>query len=156
MGQLRLALCEHRAALRGHGSTLPVGLSRMKLEELRVEATQRSIPLQAPEGRSKTREMLIRDIREHEEHVTAKTITSVATTRRSTSPRERSASGTRGHSEDVEWMLVDHPAETESSEFLSGSSAGSAAMTRAQELLGRMPQEDLRKLLTGLVEGKRT
>ena len=151
-GQLRLALREHRAALRGPAGSLPTGLSRMKLDELQVEATQRSILLQTPEGRRKTREMLIRDIREHEDKANAKSSSLGATPK--ASARRRSASGKRGNPDDVEWMSVDHREETGSSGFSSASTAGPAAMARAQELLGKMPPEDLQRVLAGLAEGR--
>ena len=43
VGQLRLALREHCRALRDPGTSLPIGLPRMKLDELKIEATQRPI-----------------------------------------------------------------------------------------------------------------
>ena len=154
VGQLRLALREHRAALWGPGTSLPTGLTRMRLDELKVEAAQRSIPLQASEAHSKTREMLIRDIREHEEKANAKTTSSGATLRPATSARTRSSSAKQGYREEVEWMSVDHRGDTESSKLLSGSTTGPAAMARTQELLGRMPPEDFQRIIAGAAAGR--
>ena len=100
--------------------------------------------------------MLIRDIREHNERSNAKNTTSGATTKSAASERRRSSSVKRGppNRDEVEWMSVEHPGGTGSDAFSKGLSVGPAAMARAQELLGRMPPEDLQKLLAGVLGGK--
>ena len=79
VGQLRLALREMRdeqkatTALASPQSALPKGLNRMLLAQLREEATTRQIELTKADGKSKTREELIRDVKRHVGEVQAET-----------------------------------------------------------------------------------
>ena len=79
VGQLRLALREMKdeqkvtAALVGPQSALAKGLNRMLLAQLQEEATTRQIELTRADGKSKTREELIRDVKRHVGEVQAET-----------------------------------------------------------------------------------
>ena len=134
---------------------MPTGLPRVKLDKLKAEATQRSIPVQTAEGRNKTRDMLIRDIREHEDRASAKTSTSGAATRRTAAEVRRPTSVKRGPpNPDPVWMSFERPGGTGSNDSLNGSIVGPAALARAQELLGKMPPEDIQQVLGGELVGK--
>ena len=71
VGQLRLALRERKAeqkaarVLTSPQSVLPKGLNRMKRVQLQEEATTRHIEVTRADGRRKTKEELIRDVRRH-------------------------------------------------------------------------------------------
>ncbi|CAK0872907.1 unnamed protein product [Prorocentrum cordatum] len=71
VGQLRLALREKKSETKASEeekddlrTTLPKGLANMRLAELQEEAAVREIPLTRSSGTNKTREELIRDVRQ--------------------------------------------------------------------------------------------